>query len=418
MMNLSDMASLKREDLKEPAIFCALLALALLIAMIFPRSFSYTPALLGLGAFLILVIKERQNMQRLMMPFFFSGVVLGLALLSCFWSVDFDISIERVLKMSPILIFGALLIYAVRYLDEKWLRLFYSVLPYVVMTGLAWNIIEMVGDGFFFKLIRGLPENYEDYAPASHNRGILICTLALFPALFCVWHSSLYKAGTKKILVGVILVLFALLLIVTESQTTHLASFLAVFAFFLFPLQYKIVRYGIIGVLAILMVSAPFLATTLFHALPPLINDIDWFRQGYAPERLEIWDFVSRYALQNPLYGYGIEATRAIEAFDSAMIYRDVPHVLHPHNFALQFWIEFGIIGVITGIVGLSIIIWKIAQTPPVVTQYIFAVFVIALVIASTSYGFWQGWWLGALIYFTALSVALMRFEAVQERKL
>src|SRR5436190_23671517 len=85
----------------------------------------------------------------------------------------------------------------------------------------------------------------------------------------------------------------------------------------------------------------------MFRILPPWIDHVPWlgYGQAFANNRLEIWDFVSRYALRHPLHGFGIEATRAVEAFDSQQIYQKKATILHPHNFAIQMWIEFGLIG-------------------------------------------------------------------------
>ena len=57
---------------------------------------------------------------------------------------------------------------------------------------------------------------------------------------------------------------------------------------------------------------------------------------GYAGARMEIWDYVSRYALQNPLYGFGVEATRQVPSFGSTESYQEGQTILHPHNFVLQ----------------------------------------------------------------------------------
>ena len=133
----------------------------------------------------------------------------------------------------------------------------------------------------------------------------------------------------------------------------------------------------------------------------------EWFQNSYSANRLEIWDFVARYALENPLYGFGIEATKAVEDFDTRMLYHEDTTVLHPHNFALQFWIEFGVIGALF----ISAVIYYLFQIASYLKapagKLALASILAYMSVAATGYGFWQGWYMGLMIVMAAYCVIL-----------
>ncbi len=380
-----------------PFTFAGILAVMAAVGFIAPRALSFLPAVLGLFSFALLYFTERQNMRVFYAPFIVGGGILALALISCLWSIDAEESLDRCLKMMPILIFGAALVYSLQCLDKKWLSAVPIILPYILIFGLVWNAAELWTEGAFHKSLRGLPDNFKDYTTAAHNRSIYLCLLVLPFAGLSLRHQALQATAQKYVTLALI-VLLIMVLILTQSQTAHVALILGVCGAFFVPIANVYARSAFLAMLGLLMITAPFLAPYLFQTLPELMMQISWLREGYAPERLEIWDFVSRYALQSPIYGHGIEATRAVEAFDSAMIYRPVATVLHPHNFALQLWMEFGLIGVLSGIVVAGFILQRLAALPAHIRKYALFSFITALVSISFAYGVWQGWWLGGAV--------------------
>jgi exopolysaccharide production protein ExoQ len=81
---------------------------------------------------------------------------------------------------------------------------------------------------------------------------------------------------------------------------------------------------------------------------------------------------------------------------------------LHPHNFALQLWLELGLIGALAGAVGLAFLARKLGGDRA--TRAALAGALCASVaIGSVGYGLWQGWWMAALWLLLALAAALAR---------
>jgi O-antigen ligase len=107
--------------------------------------------------------------------------------------------------------------------------------------------------------------------------------------------------------------------------------------------------------------------------------------------RMGYWSHTIDWIGQQPLRGWGIGASRAMG-----------PGIqLHPHNGALQVWLELGLAGAVAGAAfwGLSLIRLSRPQ-PNLAMTGLAGSAATYLLFAWVNYGAWQGWWLalGALI--------------------
>jgi len=167
------------------------------------------------------------------------------------------------------------------------------------------------------------------------------------------------------------------------------------------------------------------LAILLMPALlgPPLARGLPL--QGLAPSaahRVLIWDFVTIRIAEHPVRGWGLEASRRIPGakgpVPAAMLDRFglagdaspgwlkgaelLP--LHPHNAALQLWLELGAPGALLG-AALALLLglaaararWPVGAT---------AMLASGAVTAMLSFGTWQEWWVGAELLAVALVAA------------
>ncbi|MEN0074817.1 MAG: O-antigen ligase family protein [Paracraurococcus sp.] len=144
-----------------------------------------------------------------------------------------------------------------------------------------------------------------------------------------------------------------------------------------------------------------------------------------AAHRLLIWDFVTSRIAEHPIRGWGMEASRAIpghrdhaspaalERFrltgPGAALWLPTAELLplHPHNGALQLWLELGLPGALLG-AGLALLLGRAAARsarPAVAT----AVLAAASVTAMLSFGAWQEWWVGAELMALAATAGLPR---------
>ena len=132
-----------------------------------------------------------------------------------------------------------------------------------------------------------------------------------------------------------------------------------------------------------------------------------------AEHRIGIWKFTSDKVLENPILGWGMNASKNIPggksylfAEDGAQYGRALP--LHPHNVLLQIWLELGLIGIVLFVILCAFII--MISVNRLVLRFesamMFGQFITILGISNLSFGMWQAWWLAAIwlsISFTSL---------------
>ena len=393
-----------------PCKFGAAMAIMLCFIPVFgvlaPRSLSFLPgviALIGFGGHWY-IHKTRLQIDKATLLIAIS--TFGLALLSCIWAIDPADSLERSLKLIPIFLSAVLLISFVKAQGLRFAKLFAKLLIISVLAGALYNAIELISDGWIYDALRGV--EYVEKENLSHlNRGVVVITLLLFSAFTALRFSYFVKPSINYAYWIGFIALTVIAFVFSDSQSAQLAFAVGLLAFVFFPANIKSSWRIFALILGAIILASPWIAQYLFALLPIYIGDIEWFQNSYSANRLEIWDFVARYALENPLYGFGIEATKAVEDFDTRMLYHEDTTVLHPHNFALQFWIEFGVIGAlfISAVIYYLFHIASYLKAPA--GKLALASILAYMSVAATGYGFWQGWYLGLMIVMAAYCVIL-----------
>lgn len=373
------------------------LCLIAVIGAVAPRSLSFLPGVMGVLAFCghRLVYKAWPSPH---MPSF--AIALGiclLGLLSSIWGVDPDESIERSYKSLLILMPGALLISSILSAPAAFAERVFKLAPYALLIMLVPTFLELATEGYLYGMIKGV-DNPEDINMSSFNRGVVFIAFFTCPAMAAYFLHKPQGIWSRFILPALCALLALGVCILTDSQSAQLALATSLLFFF----AYRFIKGWVWKPLQILLITmlfaAPWIAISMFNSLPAILSEYSWFQSAYAMHRMEIWDFVARYALQQPLYGYGMEATKAIQDFDTKMLYFRYPVVLHPHNFALQIWIEFGAIGVLICSGLFYYLLQRIERLPEAASRLSLAMFMSVLCMASTAYGLWQGWFLGAVM--------------------
>ncbi len=122
--------------------------------------------------------------------------------------------------------------------------------------------------------------------------------------------------------------------------------------------------------------------------------------------RLHIWQFVSDKISERPWTGWGLKASRYVEGADQkytvirknaqgrdAILYKDFNLPLHPHNQALQIWLELGLIGALIAGLTAFAVIWRGAERAGSLGLGLIAGI---LIFDLLSFGAWQNWWIAA----------------------
>ena len=391
-------------------LFIGALTLMPLLAVILPRFMAFAPlllALIGAGCFFAASPERRAAFSKA--PLIISAAIMTLTGLSVLWALDPAIAGDRAVKLVMILIPGALLLGFHPVLGREALRDFAWVLPWTAIAAAALLIVELYFNAPLYHAIRGLAVP-EEFNLSSLNRAVVCIILTLPCAAFIVRQSGFTRKKTL-VMLGLIAAGAALILYKTESQSAQLAAIVGTLFWALHLSRFKATWIVLTALIAAALFSAPWLSQFAFKTLAENLHHAPWLQHGYAAERLEIWDYVGRYALEHPFHGFGIEATRAVEAFDTAEIYQKGVTILHPHNFALQIWIEFGLLGVIPAIAFFGYLLYRLTLLPLAASRLGLGVTMASLSIAATGYGLWQSWWVGEVVLITLFFILLLRIH-------
>ncbi len=231
------------------------------------------------------------------------------------------------------------------------------------------------------KAMIGEPITYE-FARRNIAQGCYVMALLFWPAAYAAgrmgWRVAIFPLGlmVAAIVVGehflladapfVAFVAASIAWLAVRWLGPLAARLLVVFGIALFCLAPLVVQEGVRnGAIAVL------------HRHVPASWDA----------RLDIWAFVSSLIAERPLRGWGLDASRA---FGSA-----IP--LHPHNAAIQIWLELGALGAalagaLIGWIGSALT--ATSRVNPSLAAAGAGSLTAYLVIGSLSFGVWQEWWL------------------------
>ena len=343
-------------------LFAFTLALALVpvLAIIVPRVLAYIPAGVGLLGFFTYGFVFKERAQRYLPAFIIVGVLSALMFLSSLWALDPEVSLERAQKTMPLLVCGAFLISAAFSIRITALEPYLRWLPYILFAAAGLCCLEIGFNYPVYRLVRGDDFNVQ-VGLAVFNRAAVTIVLLTVPSLVIMRHYH-----SAQICIMAVLFTIIPMLLMGESQSAQLGLLVAGLAFALFPYKWRFAYPLSALVIGALMLAMPFLSMWAFQNYAASLNATPIVGQGggFAGARLEIWDYVSRYIMQNPLYGYGVEGTKQVSHFGSGEIFQQGQTILHPHNYALQIWMEFGLAGIVLAAVAIGYLIMQAARMP------------------------------------------------------
>lgn len=255
-----------------------------------------------------------------------------------------------------------------------------------------------------------------------YNTGTTGLCLFLWPVLCFIarWRSSV------ALMIFVCLIPFFMTF---ENHVSPLALMLGAIFFALTYLFQKKFIYTFSALIFIGMMGSP--QITLRYLQPEKVEQVlPQTAKGSYIHRLWIWRYVAHRALEKPLLGWGLESSRDIELkqgllwgsekfcfpFGGKIPYEGCANEaipLHPHNVALQLWLELGAVGaVLFSFFFCGSLIW-IAHLPIArsLRASMVGAFTCALAISSISFGFWQSKWVMTMIVTALLLHMMRRFE-------
>ncbi len=317
------------------------------------------------------------------------------------WTIDFSSSSTKLLKLFTISLMGFGVFIGLASITVDARKRIINSLVYGACGGVGLVVLRYI----LFVIQGDIDGGYSSFfSPSVLNPGLTVITIMLWPACMRLFVHSRWK----------ILAIFIFSYVVVLALSASGASVLALVASGIMVLatmwQRKLVAYLLAAVTAGFMITAPFLTPQ------PTSNTVFAEEMGFLPgsaqHRLYIWEFTAKKALERPFRGWGLDSSRSIPGGHEKppVGHNYIP--LHPHNGALQIWLELGVPGAIMGAIFCALLILKLLNRPNVNNNYIYGALVGSVVsftvVALTAYSLWQSWWFatgwmvaGALLVFS-----------------
>jgi len=277
------------------------------------------------------------------------------------------------------------------------------------------RLMQWIGFGLVFGLAAAFADWQSGNALRAAVRGLkevpasLVFGLKPAASLMALLLPMAFALPWPWVARAALLVLGAGVLIALPGETARLATIAGLAAALLSlaapRLVPKLVGVGVAVFILLMPLLVAFIPQIPSASLPPS-----------AVHRLVIWDFAAARIAEKPVAGWGLEASRAMPGGraqpDAATLDRlninspaqraflASPHVevmpLHPHNGALQLWLELGGIGALIGAALMLALGFAAARSAaPAVGAGMLAS---AAVTGMLSFGLWQAWWVASLL--------------------
>jgi O-antigen ligase len=301
-----------------------------------------------------------------------------------------------------LILYGAFLDAAL-HLAPVWRRRALWVLAISLLATVAVLFVEGLEGGMIYERLSELVNKPwpADLAKRNAARGTYGAVVLFWPAAAVLWRRHLPGAAIAAFIGGAI----SALMLGVDAPAMALVVALAAFL---------VVRYGgRLGVWACLAATTVyfaltpllFLNTTASSALPADVGKLSWHI------RLDIWRFATRQILRRPLFGWGLDSSRNWPD--------QIP--MHPHDAAIQLWLETGLVGVALAALFWAWLFWRIDQVEARDRESAAVMCATAaayLTIGAISFGVWQEWWLALGVFAIAACclMARVRREAGETR--
>jgi len=323
--------------------------------------------------------------------------LLAWALATAAWAISTPAALE--LWKSLALIFAAILIAlkAVGSLSDHDRNRVTTWTAAGLALGLMILAIELA---FGLPLTRTLQSGEAAPRFSTLNAGISVTIAVVWPLAAALWRRGQQGLGAGFIVAVAAVVVFS------DGTSAKIAFAVAATVFAaVWLLQRRMV--DILCLSAALMILA---APVAIQTIVPAPQSYDQSVSGPARSalhRLYIWDFAARRILDKPYTGWGLDSARDMPGGRRTVLDGAPVMSLHPHNAALQLWLELGAPGAALGALLVMVAGAQVRRLSRGGRATSAAALFAALSVAGLSFGVWQNWWMAALGLIAVLAAAL-----------
>jgi exopolysaccharide production protein ExoQ len=382
---------------------CVFLLLPVLVLA--PRGVAPLAAVAGLLGLALALPAGLAVWRKLLIPAALLGGLVGWGLVSSLWAVDTARSLEMAVRLAALFAAALALTLAAEMLAAP--RRLLCWLAAGLAVALALTAVQAFTQGWLTNAF----SKRMFVAPALNQVENALALLVL-PLI------AMLAERRRPFLAALVAAAMALTLygLVGTAAKAGIAAGVAAAA-----LLY-LARRPIARLAAIVSVVAIVTAPLTFPALSEVPAVHDW-AAGYwkfsARHRLEIWWFTGNRIAERPVLGWGLDSSRAIPGGGDPTPEGAPWLPLHPHNGALQIWLELGLPGALL-FAGFVARLWLSLATMPWPRLFAAAAggsLCAAQTIGLAAYGLWEEWWIGTqfLMLFLILVMSRMLNQLIPE---
>ncbi|HEV8679542.1 MAG TPA: O-antigen ligase family protein [Stellaceae bacterium] len=350
----------------------------------------------GLCAAGLIAANPPYRLAALRYPAALLGALLLWGALSAAWSLDPERSLVLATRLAGLFTAALALAAAAGRIAARWRLTLFFFAGTAIGIALAWGDLASGGGLSQFVTVR-------DFAAPRLNQIAAWLVILLLPA------SALLLGRGHKLLALFAAAAMAATVFALADTTAKLALVLSLPIAALLHARRRAVARLAAGLAILAILTAPVTLARLAD-LPGLFAAADSFK-GSAGHRLLIWSFTGDRIAERPILGWGLDAARAIPGGKDLIRPGQSWLPLHPHDAALQVWLELGAPGAALFAL-LAGLLWLRLGEAPWPRLYAAACggsLAAALAIALAGWGIWQEWWLGTLALAVFMTLAMAR---------
>lgn len=336
-------------------------------------------------------------------------------ILSALWEYDSGLALPESLQLVGLLIGSALICRSVQSFPAEQTRLIRLAALTGAVLALCFLLIDWSADCAILKATQFLRHREDPWGCLLAREKSLPAVLSIMAPIILGWA---WGNRAKLVLAAAFIGGLVLAGKVSDSHSTMMALAAAgtvwLGALIVGP---KIMGRVVASCAVLLVLSAPLLPPLLpqpkelAETMPRIPNS--------TRHRLMIWQFTATRIAERPLLGWGLNGSRSIPGnTDKTEVWLHDPNAtpqdfpllqdqlpLHPHNFALQIWLETGGVGAVL----VSLFLWRFfTQVSRRWGAPALAAGVAAMAVGLVGFGIWQAWWLSCLWLIAAITPLLL----------
>jgi exopolysaccharide production protein ExoQ len=325
------------------------------------------------------------------------ALIVLYGLLSACWAVEPRQSLILAGRLAGIFAAGLLLLDAAQRLRPDERAWFERAFLAGFLLGALLILVESATDARLIAALREAPwveaiigKERPLYFAAYFSREASLASLLVWPAAAILrrrfgWIWALGLAALTLVLV-----------LIANSETARIAYFGGLLLFFL-ALGWPRALAPILGMLLCLaLLAAPLLLRPAVIGWTTEQAIVPYAKESSLAHRVAIWSFVTGKIAERPLLGWGLDSSRAIPGGHAEYNAHSEILPLHPHDMALQIWLELGLPGAFLGVALLLAVTRRasLLAERPAAAAFALAALGTAAINGASGYDLWHPWWL------------------------